>query len=96
MKQELSSDTEVTKLEKKVGRDYTEDLRAMAKDDLEARLLQLAKYRQEIQTSKKNDEELEAAKDRVSFLSGPYRDALKDNDLKSRLVTLIMAEKGYE
>lgn len=96
MEDELMKDKEVIKLEKKLGADFANELRAMDKEQLEAKLLALAKYRQEIQSSKNADEELKRAKQRKADLEAPYRDSMKDNDLRSRLVSLVMEEKGYE
>jgi hypothetical protein len=69
MSDKLYEELEKTKLEKSVGETFASEVNRLSKDQLEARLLQLAKYEQVIITSKKNDEELMTAREHIKELN---------------------------
>lgn len=92
----LSSEKEIVKLEKKLGSEYADELRAMSTEELKKKLFELAKYRQEIEQAKKEDEELAAARRRANNLAAPYNDSKNDNDKRARLVYLIMQDERGE
>lgn len=91
----LDEEKELSKLTKKLGFDYVEDLKANPKGDLDYKLLELAKYRQSIIYTKNNDKELSEAKAKKDMLEKPYKEDLRHNLDRQRLVTLIMKEKGF-
>lgn len=86
---------EYSKMEEKIGRDYCLELKAMPKEALDEKLLELAKYREEIKLTRSRDPQLESAKERVKTLSEPYREQLKGNELKSKYITIIMRKKDF-
>ena len=86
--------TELYKLSKKVGFNYTDELRKLSKEQLDNKILELAKYRQSILNTKKDDEELIKAKEKLKELEGPYKDDLKANLEKQRLISLVMQDMG--
>lgn len=95
---ELTLEKETTKLEKflkKEGRqDFIDEMRAATPDQLEAKLLGLAKHAQEITNTRDSDEELRAAKERAKSLGATYREQKKMNDKLARFVALMMQEQG--
>ena len=90
----LQEEKELIKLERKFGPDFTRELRQMDKDQLDTKLLDLAKYRTSIIDTQKKDQDLELAKARASQLEKPYKDDLKANLEKQRFITLIMKDEG--
>ena len=81
-------------LEKKIDDPvFVSEIRGMDKAALEQKLLQLAKHKEEIELARKDDEELESAKDKVKELSAPYREQTKFNKLKHKFVFLELLEK---
>ena len=90
----LAEEKELIKLERKFGPDFTRELRQMDKEELDEKLLELAKYRTSLIDTKAKDRELEIAKARASSLEKPYNDDLKANLEKQRFVTLIMKDEG--
>lgn len=97
MSNELSAEKEIVKLEKQLGSDYANELRALNAEQLEVKLSQLAKHNQEIDKAKKDDVELQDARERVRDMSAPYNESKKMNKLRTRLLYLIMTdERGQE
>ena len=91
----LAEEKELIKLERKYGADYTRELRQMDKEQLDAKLLELAKYRTALIDTKAKDRDLELAKARASSLEKPYNDDLKANLEKQRFITLVMKDEGF-
>lgn len=89
----LNEDKQIIKLEKKLGSDYSDELRRMSITELETKLFSLAKYKEEIVVAQKNDEKLRKTKEEVKELRTPYRESKNDNKLRSTLVYLILKEK---
>ena len=91
---------ETTKLEryllKNDRRDFIDAVRVMEGDQFDAKILALAKHREEIRDSRADDVELNQAKLRKKILDEPYRDQLKMNEKMTRFVALIMREKGIQ
>ena len=90
---ELYEDKEMVKLEKKLGTDYSNELRKMTIEELEDKLFHLAKYREEISESQNNDEQLRKMKEDIKELRTPYRESKTDNKFRSSLVYLILKER---
>jgi hypothetical protein len=74
--------------------DFVEVVDALGVDELEKRLNTLAKQAEEVESAKEADEALEEAKQAVSELGAPYRDAKKDIRLKTRYIIQLIGEKG--
>jgi hypothetical protein len=87
------NENELTKLEEKLEPSFTSEIRCLTKEQLEKRLLELAKNREEITTSRKEDEKLNEAKEQVKYLNEPYKDAMGVVQKKSRFIALILTEK---
>lgn len=92
-----SLEKETTKLEKylvKEGRkDFIDEIRAASPEQLDAKLLGLAKHDQEINNTKAKDADLQAAKDKAKELGAVYRDQLRMNKKLTRFVALVMKEQ---
>jgi hypothetical protein len=101
MSRELTFATEKTKLEtkfeKKMGHEayakMVTEHEAMSKEQLEARMLELAKTHQGIINTRNSDVELEDAKQEVQRHAQPYKDQIKANQDLVRYVSLVMSEK---
>lgn len=95
---ELDQEKEVTKLErylKREGRDdFVTEMMGASTQQLDAKMLSLAKHNEEITNTKNEDEELQQAKVKVKVLGAPYRDQTKMNKKLTRFVALLMANKG--
>ncbi len=94
---EYSREKETTKLEKylskKDRRDFVDEIRGAAPEQLEAKLLGLAKHAQEITNTKDSDEELKKACDHKTQLEAPYKEQKLMNSKLARFCALIMKEK---
>ena len=88
----LLEEKELIKLEKKLGGDLASDFRSLTTSELEFKLLQFAKYKEQIVSTRNADIDLQRAKDEVKELSAPYKEQLKDNELKSRFIALLLNE----
>ena len=87
----------MNKLEKKLQDKqptFLEEIAGLNAQQLEGRLLGLAKGRQDILASQEQDEDLKAAKEAVKELQAPYRDSLSLTDLKMRYLAELIKEKG--
>lgn len=97
---ELSDSPERTKLEKFLknqGRqDFIDDVVNMSREQLDDKMLRLAKHREEIQSTKNKDQELIQVKEKKKMLEAPYREQKKMNDKLARYVMLVMQDRGYE
>jgi len=82
-----------------IAEDYPEfhdEIQNANQDQLNDRLAELAKNREEIQDQKESDEVLEEAKARASELAAPYRDAQKLIRLKSRFIIMTLKDRGQK
>ena len=98
MSDELMKDKEIVKLEKtlvnnRYQAEFVQEVRNMDKQQLDAKLLDLAKYAQAVDSTRKSDQKLKDAKDVVKGLNKPYTDDIKYNREKARFVALIMEDK---
>lgn len=98
--EEITLEKEVTKLEKylkKEGRqDFVDEMMDGDSERLNAKLLGLAKHRQEILNTRSEDGDLKKAKEEVKDLDAPYKEQLKMNEKLTRFVSLVMKDKGIE
>ena len=72
--------------------EFTDVVDHMNGESLEKKLLEYAKYREETLQAQAKDEELIQAKDKVTFLNGPYKDTLGAMKLKSAYIHLLLQE----
>jgi len=97
---EITLEKEVTKLEKFLkneGRqDFIDEMRTVDLEALDAKILNLAKHRQEILNTRANDAELERAKEVKKDLEAPYKEQLKMNEKLTRFVSLVMKDRNLE
>jgi len=85
------------KLEKKLKEKdplFLDEIAGLSRDQLNNRLLGLAKGRQDILQAREEDQDLAQAKDTVKELSAPYSESLKSTDLKMRYIAQVIKEKG--
>jgi hypothetical protein len=85
------------KLEKKLKDrqpTFLEEVAGLNVQQLEERLLNLAKGRQDIINAQEADEVLAEAKNAVKELLAPYRESLSLTDLKMRYLAELIKEKG--
>lgn len=73
--------------------EFTDGVDSLSREELEANMLQLAKYREETEMAKKKDEGLERAREMVKELQGPYNDALKALKIKMAYLALLIQER---
>lgn len=97
---ELTLEKETTKLEKFLikndRRDFVDDMRGGSRESLDAKLLSLAKHREDIKNTRAKDEKLESVAKEKKELERPYNEQLKFNEKMARFVALIMRENGQE
>lgn len=74
--------------------DFAEAVIGLAVNDLENRLLNYAKEREKVRDAKEADEQLQEIVNAKAELEGPYKDAQKAIDLKSRYIIALIKEKG--
>lgn len=74
--------------------EFVETVIGLTVEQLEKRLSDYAKNRNEVQEAKKADLELEAARQVASEMGAPYADALKAIELKSKYIISLIKEKG--
>jgi len=88
---------EITILEKKLKSDsFASELRGMTVKELEFKLLQLSNHREEIVTTKNDDDQYQSAKELVKEMAAPYNEQMKMNKIKSRFIHLLLKEKQDE
>ena len=83
------------KLVKKAQKDFpefTDVVDRLSLDQLEGKLLEYAKYREETLQAQAKDPDLIKAKEDVTFLNGPYKDTLGALKLKSAYLHLLLQE----
>jgi len=93
---EKDNQKEIYKIEEKLIKDGRKELLKEIAGESETavntRLLNLAKYEQDIITSKNEDAELTSLSNQVKELKAPYAEALKANKLIRRYITLYLRE----
>ncbi len=87
---------EVTKLEiylrKNNRQDFIDEMRNAGPEQLDAKMLSLAKHKEEVANTRARDEELKASKAKTKELNAPYNEQLRMNAKLSRFVSLMMQE----
>lgn len=74
--------------------DWAGSVQGLKLEELDQRLLALAKYQEELNEFKDQDVQLEQAQDLVKELSAPHKENMKANKLKQKYVIMLIKEKG--
>lgn len=74
--------------------EFADEVNTATTEQLDSRLSQLAKDRQEVQDAKDADEELDDAQETARQFAAPYRDSFKAIALKSRFIIATIKERG--
>lgn len=82
------------KLQKASGDEVVDAILNEDEDQLNARLVRLAKHENETETALKEDEDVLRLKDELKNAQGPYKDALKGIKLQRRFVAMRLEEVG--
>lgn len=97
---ELEKPKEMVQLEKYLknqGRtDFIQGVLSMSREQLDEKLLALAKYREAITDTMQLDEDLRKAGDLLKALRGPYNEDKRMNAKLARYVSLVAQEKGFK
>lgn len=92
------NETERTKLEKYLEKqdryDFVQEVKDLAVPQLEARLLGLAKAKEQIENFKKADEKLAEAVATAKELNAPYAEQLRMNGKLRRYIAILLDEQG--
>ncbi len=100
MSNEITLEKEITKLGrylvKEGRRDFVDEARGLAHDPsaVDAKILGLAKHREEIKTGRDTDTDLKKAKDQAKALGATYRKQLAMNEKLTRFLSLVASEKA--
>ena len=89
-----SKELEIRKKVQKKFPDFADTADGMSLEDVKKNLSIYANYREQTELAKKKDEELQMAKEKVKFLSGPYNDTVAALKLKLSYLHVLLAEKG--
>ena len=76
--------------------EFVDEVVSLSVDDLNARLSRLAKDNEANEEAKEEDDELTEARELVTELSAPYREAKKFIRLRSKYIIQLLKEKGAE
>ncbi len=75
-------------------KDFALEVDRLNSDDLNSRLATLAKELERSETHKEQNDALQAAREAVQELAGPYKDTAKAIRLKTRYIIALLNEKG--
>ena len=75
-------------------KEFADEAERLSIDQLNAKLVSLAKYQNENEEAKERDEDLEKAQALAAELGAPYKDTKKAIALKSKYVIHLLKEKG--
>lgn len=91
---------ELTNLERYLIREgrkeFVDEIRKSDPSAREAKLLSLAKHRQQIVTTMSEDSELKSARDNAKTLAAPYNEQKRMNDKLCRFIHLINKDEGID
>jgi hypothetical protein len=74
--------------------DWVGSVQGLGIQQLDDMILKYAKYREEIKDFKEKDEALAQAKELLKELNAPHRENLKINEMKTKYLIMLLAEKG--
>lgn len=75
---------------------FADEVNGLKVEELNSRLVQLAKDMSATDDAKEADEGLQAAKESAKELGAPYREAKRDIRLKTTYIVELIKEKGGE
>ena len=73
--------------------EFTDAVDSAKLEDLEKKLLEYAKYREQTAMAQKSDEGLEKAKNTVKELNAPYNETLNALKIKTAYINILIEEK---
>lgn len=73
---------------------FASEVYSLTDDLLKSKLVDLAKYEEEMLDAKEKDPDLAEARQRLKTANESYREPLKANKLKRKLLLQVMAERG--
>lgn len=76
--------------------EFADEVAAANTEQLNERLAELAKGREQINDTKDADEEYKEAKETAATLGAPYKDGIKVVSLKSRYIIAILKDRGVQ
>jgi len=76
--------------------EFAAEVASLSKEELNARLAQLAKDSEAVEQAKDGDQELEGARALASELAAPYRDGKKAIRTKSKYIISLLKDRGQE
>lgn len=85
------------KLVKKIQKDLPEfydSLQGLTVDELKEKLATYAKHREETIKFKEDNAEIKNAREKLSELEAPFKERLKEFNLRTKYIYLLMQEKG--
>ena len=96
MSDRLREEKEVIKLEKLIGGEKANALRALTTDQLKVEMSKLGSAREENRRAKKDDPQLKEARAKKTELERPYREFDKRNQALMSFIFCLLEEKGVE
>ena len=91
------SDKKREDFEKKMRKEHGEFVdvvQGMSVEDLDSRLLGLAKHQEEVDEAISSNEQILLMKERLKELVGPFKDTKKALKMKMKYLHLLIKEKG--
>lgn len=79
---------------KKIDPTFAGEVFAMRDDQLNAKLMEMAKYEVELDEAKKKDEDLKQKRSALTIASQTYTVPLRANKLKRQLIVETLKERG--
>lgn len=73
---------------------FLDEVDGMPKDQVEAKVVSLTKYREEVETAQKADEDLKSARAKVKTINETYTVPLRANKMKLQYLLQRLAEQG--
>lgn len=92
MKKEKDNSTR-SKLEK-MDPEFVNSVEAMSSDDLKSRIVLIAKQMEEVSQAKKDDLDLQRAKEQLKVMNETYSEPLKAAKLKTKYLIELLASRG--
>lgn len=74
--------------------DFVNEVETLTVDQLKARIVSYQQQLEESEAHKRENEDLNAAREEVKLLSGPYRDVKQAVNLKTRYIIELLKEKN--
>jgi hypothetical protein len=81
-------------LEKKINPETVDAMRGMTPEELNERIVQLAKNEDEVESARDQNEKIAEARSVLQELEGPYKDSLKEIKATRKFAVKLLEEKG--